>query len=400
MPFIGLLESLPVVPTDVGDKQRVVCPDCGGEMGVRDGDVKIRHFWHFNGRSEGCGESDEHKRMKAIAASKAHDEWPESEIAVSLEEGVGKRRADVLVEFPDGHPRFGEALAIEVQYRNKGKDRDAWERDAHTRGVSVLWLEQEQFDEKDVALWEGDISPAWPSKTPSSEEWGGTHDNLLADFQDGNYTREAAVPNFWWAECMPPVQEREEYHPIIQWLRQEKPSSTEVDVVFPEEPMGKQDALAHWAAGATMHDVEFVRDKTRLFRYNRSGWFMIGLWVSQDGQPRIHVSHRGDDDHSICYKWNDLLSIDTSGARNPGVQKLGERTLMDVKGTGGSVSIVQKDTGALKIMSSSKGRTDGSISTISNDLAECVAVFFETVRMTAELLPVHKNPESWVADDL
>jgi hypothetical protein len=63
MPYVGQRNGRLVSPLDVGDHETVLCPECGGHLGVRAGHYNrgkliARHFFH---RSGGCpGESDTH----------------------------------------------------------------------------------------------------------------------------------------------------------------------------------------------------------------------------------------------------------------------------------------------------------------------------------------------------
>jgi hypothetical protein len=183
VPFLAELDGETVVPEQVGDGERATCHDCGDTVKprssyYREGDTFVaRHFWHPSGQPEGCeagGESAQHERMKSVAASKARDRWPDAD--VSLEESVGDRRADVLVSFEDTHHRLGDGLAIEVQYRNKGKDLEATESDFHDRRISVLWVREQQYDGKDVHLDRGEWSVWWVAEVPRVSEWTDRHD--------------------------------------------------------------------------------------------------------------------------------------------------------------------------------------------------------------------------------
>jgi hypothetical protein len=101
--------------------------------------------------------------MKAIAHSKLEEEYPEGKIEFEEKvEGSG-RRADVLVTFQEPRGRFGEGIAVEVQYMNKQKDIDEVESDYLKEGYSVLWLYEEDFSGKNVSITEDDVVTVYPN---------------------------------------------------------------------------------------------------------------------------------------------------------------------------------------------------------------------------------------------
>lgn len=202
MPFIahdGAGDA--VAPEQAKPGAEYTCPACGGSLGLRsshqrEGSFVSSHFWHDDGGSGCGGESDEHKRMKSIAMSKAKQKWPDA--TVSWEGAVAGRRADVLVCYDTPHPRLGGGLAIECQFKNTGKDVEAVTDDFIQAGVSVLWLGPEQFTERDVDFTDGRMVAVLESALPDADEWAG-------------------------------------YHGVVRWLRQEKPATAEMEVPFPVE---------------------------------------------------------------------------------------------------------------------------------------------------------------------
>lgn len=134
--------------------------------------------------------------MKSIAMSKAKQRWPDAR--VEWERIVGDRRADVYVDFDTTHTRLGTGLAIECQHKNTSKNVESVTHDFIQAGVSVLWLEPEQFTGRDVDLGGGSMTTVLGTQLPDQSEWAG-------------------------------------YHGVIKWLRQEKPSTAEIEVWFPIE---------------------------------------------------------------------------------------------------------------------------------------------------------------------
>ncbi len=166
MPFIAELDGEDLVtPVTVTGDDALTCPACDAEMTVRDShyrseDVFVaRHFVHDDEGADCPGESDAHLRMKAIAAAKLAEEYPDA--TVSLEEWVGDRQADILVEFPDARHPLGEGIAVEVQHRNRSKDRDATTGYYLAKAYSVLWLHGHHYRGRDVKIEH--VIPVWPA---------------------------------------------------------------------------------------------------------------------------------------------------------------------------------------------------------------------------------------------
>lgn len=169
MPFVGERDGEIVVPTQVDDSTRCICPACKNELNVRsayyrdDNTVFVaRHFYHLV-ETDCEGESDEHLRMKAITHSKLEKKYPEAEIEFEEKvEGSG-RRADVLVTFDEPRGWLGEGIAVEVQYMNKQKDIEEVEQDYLEEDYSVLWLYEDDFSNRNVRIEEGDIVTVYPN---------------------------------------------------------------------------------------------------------------------------------------------------------------------------------------------------------------------------------------------
>ena len=206
MPFVARINGDLCMPFEVDEIDSAECPACGNALRIREshyrkGTFVARHFWHSTTPPNGCpggagGESVEHQRMKSIAASKAETIYTEAKVLV--EQSVVDRRADVLVEFDQRHPRFGDGIAIEVQHRHHSKDITAVNDDFHAAGYSVLWLNSNQYEEHDVSLEEGILAAWWATQIPAPNEWTG-------------------------------------YHGIIHWLHQHLRPSVEISVAFPDD---------------------------------------------------------------------------------------------------------------------------------------------------------------------
>jgi hypothetical protein len=67
------------------------------------------------------------------------------------------------VTFQEPRGRFGEGIAVEVQYMNKQKDIDEVESDYLKEGYSVLWLYEEDFSGKNVSITEEDVLTVYPN---------------------------------------------------------------------------------------------------------------------------------------------------------------------------------------------------------------------------------------------
>jgi len=147
-----------------------LCPECGSRVTHRNesSDGRAAHFAHCNfsgggGGGGGCsgpsvGESQEHKAMKSIAASAvgfALDGLGIAETTLEVEldaphSDAERREADCLIEFESPDEQLGDGLIIEVQYKNKSKDKQEVMLDylLLEQDYSVLWLWESDFHTK------------------------------------------------------------------------------------------------------------------------------------------------------------------------------------------------------------------------------------------------------------
>ena len=96
--------------------------------------------------------------MKAIAYARLENDYPEA--TIELESDLEGRIPDVLLEFPEPCDPYGKGIAVEAQYRNKGKDKEAVVTHYLDREYSVAWLEEDDFTTHDVDL--SGILSVWP----------------------------------------------------------------------------------------------------------------------------------------------------------------------------------------------------------------------------------------------
>ncbi len=159
MPFVAEVSEERVIPEEVPDETDVTCPVCEGTMRPRGpfSDGTARHFYHLTD-PQACsgGESDTHRKLKSLAVSalrtrfkdQAEEIGPELPIVVSdTASSVTQRRVDALVRFKQPHDVFGDGLAVEVQYRNEGKDIEATTHDYLSNSVSVYWADPGDFQQ-------------------------------------------------------------------------------------------------------------------------------------------------------------------------------------------------------------------------------------------------------------
>ncbi|MDB2272156.1 hypothetical protein PM032_14175 [Halorubrum ezzemoulense] len=221
MPYLGLFKGDEVLPPQVPDGTTVECPACGEGMSVvrshnRGGAFVSRHFSHKSGGKGGgsgdgsgdgdCpGESEIHHKMKAIAYARLENEHPEA--TIELESNLKGRIPDVLLEFPEPCDPYGKGIAVEAQYRNKGKDKEAVVEHYLDLEYSVAWLEEDDFTTHDVDL--SSILSVWPY----------------------------ALPDRYGTEGYPDV---------TRWLRQEKSPTVEVEVPIPADYWMSFDKSGEW----------------------------------------------------------------------------------------------------------------------------------------------------------
>lgn len=221
MPYKAIYNGETKPPQSVPEKTEVECPECGGGMHVvksheRDtGAFVSRHFRHppedgHNGGGGGggasCGESDEHIKLKSIAASKLEhifeDNCWKCELEYTFENtatDADHRQADAVLLFDDLDEQLGQGVAIEVQYKNKDKDTHAVERDYIENNISTVWVTPDDFADHNLRLNEADIrarakAAVWPKHVPKSTESAADYLDELAKNNEG-YKRTANVPH-------------------------------------------------------------------------------------------------------------------------------------------------------------------------------------------------------------
>jgi ribosomal protein S27E len=161
MPFIGTRDGETVIPEGVENGTDVTCPECGEQMHPWGPSVdgRARHFQHYSDREcvTAGGESAIHRKLKSIAVSKLRTIFDERaavcEPEVTLDapkSDAADRRADALVRFDERDEQLGRGLIIEVQYKNKGKDRRATERDYLAQDYSVVWVTPDDYEENEL----------------------------------------------------------------------------------------------------------------------------------------------------------------------------------------------------------------------------------------------------------
>ncbi len=227
MPYLGLRGEKEVIPPQVPSGEIVACPSCGDEMYVKRshyrGDSFVsRHFVHKsddlgggsgqgNGNESGdCpGESKIHHKMKAIAYARLEEDFPDADL--ELEGHVEGRFADVLLTFPEPRAPYGKGIAVEAQYRNKGKDTEEVTEHYFEHSYSVAWLEEDDFSTHDVDL--SGVLTLWPNAIPRRT---GT----------------------------------EGYPGVIRWLWQDKNSRVELEISIPAEYWASFDKAGEWVTAA------------------------------------------------------------------------------------------------------------------------------------------------------
>lgn len=178
MPFF-VRQNGKVVDTETHDgDDNLHCTECNASMSVvasfpRNGTFVSKHFRHPSGGtgSSGCGggESDRHREMKLIALHKLQHQFDHA--VASTEQKIGDNIADVYLRFDEPHDDYGYGFAVEVQYKNKGKDIEAANDNYLNHGYTPVWVWEDQFDGKDVDLLSGTVLPVWPHAVPDDANW-------------------------------------------------------------------------------------------------------------------------------------------------------------------------------------------------------------------------------------
>lgn len=241
MPYLGIRNGEEVIPPQVPDGSTVRCPTCDDAMSVtrshyRGGSFVSRHFRHNpdnpNGGGEGggdggggeCpGESDVHHKMKAISYSRLEEDFPNADL--ELEGYVNGRFADVLLTFLEPRAPYGKGIAVEAQYRNKGKDIAGVTEHYFEHSYSVAWLEKEDFTTHDVDL--SGILTLWPNALPDRRGMSGYSDVIQSLWKKPtpSVELEIPIPGEYWAsfdksgEWVPIAEEQLKRRAEVQLLK-------------------------------------------------------------------------------------------------------------------------------------------------------------------------------------
>ncbi|UPW01090.1 hypothetical protein M0R88_03065 [Halorussus gelatinilyticus] len=118
------------------------------------------------------------------------EEFPDANL--ELEGHVNGRFADVLLTFPEPRSPYGEGLAVEAQYMNKGKDIEGVTEHYFEHSYSVAWLEEDDFTTHDVDL--SGILTLWPNALPNRREMAGYSDVIQSLWKETTPSVELEVP--------------------------------------------------------------------------------------------------------------------------------------------------------------------------------------------------------------
>lgn len=233
--------------------------------------------------------------MKSIAYSRLEDDYPDS--AVELEEGLNGRIPDVLLTFPEPREPYGKGIAVEAQYRNKGKDIDAVTEHYFDNSYSIAWLEEDDFSNHDVDL--SGILTLWPNALPVRRGTQG-------------------------------------YPDVVQWLWKQKEPSVEMELPIPGEYWSSFDKSGEWVTIAeksvkSRGSIQIQRTPTdtitlELSKATKSG----GDWVQAQAFPSDVRKLRSfaDELDEVAFgderpppkecdpKWHELVHIWLTGAEN------------------------------------------------------------------------------------
>lgn len=180
MPFDGYYEGELCGVWEIPAGEDVECKECGDVMRVwreseRGTARHLKHIENMGGGDTGgsvshhgsCGESEEHVKWKNMAAERLSEVFGEiSATRPVLEEPLAaptqmsdtdRRRADAVVYFDNWDEQLGRGLAVEVQHKNKNKDKEAVRLDYDRQGISVVWLESDDFNSRGCLLNEIDF---------------------------------------------------------------------------------------------------------------------------------------------------------------------------------------------------------------------------------------------------
>ena len=143
--------------------------------------------------------------MKSIAYVRLEFDFPDA--SITLESRVGERITDVLVTFDRPREPYGNGIAVEVQYRNHGKDVEDVTAHYLKRDYSVVWLDETDFSEEDVDL--SGVLTVWPCALPDRTGLKG-------------------------------------YSDVVRWLRENRSPSVELEVPLPAEYWMSFDKSDEW----------------------------------------------------------------------------------------------------------------------------------------------------------
>jgi len=215
MPYVGKRNSEFVSPLDVRDNETVICPECGGHLGVREGHYNrgkliARHFFHKNGGDCG-GESDIHRRMKTVACYKLQQVFPFADVDDEIQ--IGDRFADSGAIFPEPIKPFGKGLLVEAQHKNKGKNIGQVSQEYLEHGYSVFWAYQSDFDDHEMEFAPHRARTVWPDALPDRSGLEGYSETIrklwTGEFRESK-TLEISLPHDFWKmhrlELISPVQ--------------------------------------------------------------------------------------------------------------------------------------------------------------------------------------------------
>jgi len=327
MPFIASLDGERVFPEQIDNEDaELECIDCGAVVRIRQSHQRensfvARHFWHPNGTPDGCegvgGESWKHERMKSIAASKAKKRWEDA--TVQLEQQVGEHWADVLVEFEEFHPRYGNGIAIEAQYKHTDKDFEAAEEDYLENRYSVLWLREAQYTGKDVALDDGEWLIWWATAVPDSNQWSGYHGivHWLKQEQRPPVELEVSFPLTWFGETLRKAWKRGKKS-NEKWSSDHR-SRLGIGTSFlslSRAPKSNDPFLVLSKGKRSQNEIVHLPLKLNKKNANKLQYFAEGIedLPGEDGQ---YVDENADDWETEVEVW-----LDTSGTRYKGLLKI------------------------------------------------------------------------------
>lgn len=180
MPFLARVNGQEKTPAVTSSDEDIICRKCEEQLSLvkehtRDGSWVSSHFRHRPDSSSDCGgESPTHEKMKSIAADRLKHAYDIENLYVDTRK-IEHKLPDVLATFENAQVPMGNGIAVECQYRNKGKDREETEDVYLRNGFTTIWLEEDAFDLDNlfVDLSEAEWVPPWPNAVPESEQWEG-----------------------------------------------------------------------------------------------------------------------------------------------------------------------------------------------------------------------------------